>query len=176
MNRIDLAIRSFFWIFFNKKFSEKINELYGETKEKPVLEIEEKPVLAVPKGRSEAVQVLSLFQREGRLVDFLKEPIDSYNDAQIGAAVRDIHRDCSAVLSRVFSIEPLLNKDEGASVNVPQGFNPEQYRLTGNLTGNPPYQGILRHRGWKASKVELPVWKGNDSALDVIAPAEIELP
>jgi hypothetical protein len=174
MNRIDLAIRSFFWIFLNKNFSEKVNELYGETKEKPVLEIEEKPLVA-PKGRSEAVQILSLLQREGRLIDFFKEPIDSYSDAQIGAAVRDIHRDCSAVLTRVFSIEPLLTKEEGAPVSVPQGFNPEQYRLTGNLTGNPPYQGVLRHHGWKTSKVELPVWKGNDSAVDVIAPAEIEL-
>ncbi len=174
MNRIDLAIRSFFWIFFNGKFAKKVNEVYEGKKEEAKVEEEVKKPIE-KKGRSEAVQIVSLLQREGRLVDFFKESIDGYTDAQIGAAIRDIHRDCSTVLTRVFGIEPLLTNEEGSTITVPQGFDPEQYRLTGNLTGNPPYKGVLRHRGWKASKVELPVWRGNDTASDVIAPAEIEL-
>lgn len=176
MNRIDLAIRSFFWILFSGKFAVKVNEHFVETKEeKPAIAVEEKKQIS-RKERSEAVQIVSLLQREGRLIDFLKEPIDGYSDAQIGAAVRDIHRDCSALLTRVFSVEPLINTNEGSSITVPIGFDPEQYRLTGNLTGNPPYNGVLRHHGWKASKVELPVWRGHDSAAEVIAPAEVELP
>jgi hypothetical protein len=176
MNRIDLAIRSFFWIFLNRKFADKVNEHFVESKEeKPVIALEEKKEVT-RKGRSEAVQLLSLLQREGRLVDFFKEPINSYSDAQIGAAVRDIHRDCAALLTRIFAIEPLQHKDEGAALTILEDFDPEQFHLTGNLTGNPPYNGILRHHGWKASKVELPVWRGNDAAAEVIAPAEIELP
>ncbi len=119
MNRIDLAVRSFFWIFFNGKFAEKVNEHFVETKEeKPAIAVEEKKQIA-RKERSEAVQIVSLLQREGRLVDFFKEPIDGYSDAQIGAAVRDIHRDCSALLTRVFAVEPLINTNEGASITVP---------------------------------------------------------
>jgi len=175
MNRIDLAFRSFFWIFLNKKFADKVNEHFDSVKtEQTVPEI---PLSKVPekKGRSEAVQLLSLLQREGRLVDFFKESISSYSDAQIGAAVRDIHRDCSSLLTKIFAIEPLESKSEGDSIEIPPGYSPEKYHLTGNLTGNPPYKGVLRHPGWKVTKVELPVWNGNDTAIPVVAPAEVEL-
>ena len=37
-----------------------------------------------------AVQILALLQREGRLLDFLMEEIDSYKDAQIGAVFRSV--------------------------------------------------------------------------------------
>ncbi|MCD4755860.1 MAG: DUF2760 domain-containing protein, partial [Deltaproteobacteria bacterium] len=42
------------------------------------------------------VQTLGLLQREGRLIDFLQEDIEPYDDAQIGAAVREVHRGCRA--------------------------------------------------------------------------------
>ena len=175
MNRLDLAFRSFFWIFFNKKFADKVNEHFDYVKSEQV--VTDVPPAKVPekKGRSEAVQLLSLLQREGRLVDFLKEPITSYSDAQIGAAVRDIHRDCSSLLTKIFAIEPLESKAEGDSIEIPSGYSPEKFHLTGNLTGNPPYKGTLRHPGWKVTKVELPVWNGNETAIPVIAPAEVEL-
>ena len=175
MNRVELAIRTFLWIFLNKRFAEKVEQFF--TGKKP--EIEEPRIVPVKvveeKRRSEAVQIVALMQREGRLVDFLKEPIDTYSDAQVGAAVRDVHRDCATVLDRVFKVEPLMLKDEGASVSVLPGFDPEQYHLTGNVSGNPPYEGVLRHHGWRADKVELPVWKGNEDSADVLAPAEVEL-
>lgn len=176
MNRLELALRTFFWIFFNKRFAKKIETFFVES---PVSEPDEKVVvtekITVTPKRSEAVQIIGMLQREGRLVDFLKEPIDSYTDSQIGAAVRDIHRDCAAVLDRVFSIEPLVNENEGNPLTVHSGFDPEEYRLTGNLTGNPPYNGILRHHGWCAKKVELPVWNGNSETANVIAAVEVEL-
>jgi len=176
MNRIDLAIRSFFWIFMNRKFADKVQDHFDSVVAENAPELEAPKSEEVKKERSEAVQLLALLQREGRLVDFFKESIDSYSDAQIGAAVRDIHRDCSALLARVFAVEPLENREEGTSILVPQGFNPEQFHLTGNLTGNPPYNGTLRHHGWKVTKTELPVWRGNDSAASVISPVEVELP
>ncbi|HLV30915.1 MAG TPA: DUF2760 domain-containing protein [Chitinispirillaceae bacterium] len=178
MNRLELALRTFFWIFFNKRFAKKIEQFFFESPKQP--ESKEKIVvkekIEPKKRRSEAVQIIGMLQREGRLVDFLKESIDSYSDSQIGAAVRDIHRDCAAVVDRVFAIEPLVKENEGDTLSVLQGFDPEEYHLTGNLTGNPPYKGILRHHGWRAKKVELPVWNGNSEAANVIAAAEVELP
>ena len=47
------------------------------------------PVVKKPSG--EPLRLLAILQREGRLLDFLLEDISSYQDAQIGVAVRDIH-------------------------------------------------------------------------------------
>src|SRR5262245_43911387 len=44
-----------------------------------------------------AVQMLALLQRDGRLVDFIAEDLAPYQDAQIGAAVRDVHESCRKV-------------------------------------------------------------------------------
>lgn len=175
MNRLELALRTFFWIFFNKRFAKKIEEFFVEPPKHKVTEKKVAKEKIEPKKRSEAVQIIGMLQREGRLVDFLKEPIDSYSDSQIGAAVRDIHRDCASVLDRVFSIEPLVKENEGDPLTVLPGFDPQEYHLTGNLTGNPPYNGTLRHHGWRATKIELPVWKGSSEAANVIAAAEVEL-
>jgi len=179
MNRVELAFRTFFWIFFNKDFRERIAPFFEYGKR---LEIEEETspaAVVLPQEkqavRSEAIALLSLLQREGRLVDFLKEPIDAYSDAQIGAAVRDVHRDCAQVLERAFGIEPLVEKEEGTQMQIVSGFDPDQTRLTGNVTGSPPYNGTLRHCGWKASRCELPLWQGAQDAVNVVAPAEIEL-
>lgn len=176
MNRVELAFRTFFWIFFKKSFADKIESFFEEQPKTPLLEEKPAPEMEKPKQRNDALQIIALLQREGRLVDFLKEPIDNYNDAQIGAAVRDIHRDCGAVIHRVFDIQPLVDNDEGSSLTVVSGFDPEQFRLTGNVSGNPPYQGYVRHHGWRAAKVELPVWNGSEESADIIAPVEVELP
>jgi hypothetical protein len=177
MNRLELAINSFFWILFNKRFAKAVEQFFikqPELSEKPELILKE---TKIPKkaSRSEALQLLALLQREGRLVDFLKEPIDTYNDAQIGAAVRDIHRDCAAVLDRAFSVVSLVENEEGTSLTVMPGFDPELYKLTGNVTGTPPFKGTVRHHGWKVTKQELPIWNGRDDSADVISPAEIEI-
>jgi hypothetical protein len=133
------------------------------------------PSAPKPPARSEAMTLLAVLQREGRLVDFLKEPIDTYNDAQIGAAVRDIHRDCGAALDRIFALKPLLDQPDGSPIDVPAGFDAAKYRLTGNVVGQPPYRGKLRHGGWEATKVQLPEWNGTPASAQVVAPAEVEL-
>ena len=125
--------------------------------------------------RSEALTLLSALQREGRLVDFLKEPIAAYTDAQVGAAARDIHKGCASVVERMFALQPLAAAAEGSSVEVPKGFDPAQYRLTGNAAAEPPLKGALCHAGWKASKCELPEWTGSDASAAVVAPMEVEL-
>jgi hypothetical protein len=116
---------------------------------------------------------LAALQREGRLVDFLLEPITDYADAQVGAAVRDIHRDCGKVLERMFAIRPLVDAAEGSSLEV--AGESDEYRLVGKVGGTPPFRGTLVHPGWKATKCEIPAWTGSGSAARVVAPAEVEM-
>jgi Domain of unknown function (DUF2760) len=119
-----------------------------------------------------AVALLGLFQREGRLLDFLQEDIDGYNDAQIGAAVRDIHRGCRKALAEHAPLVPVLDQPESATVRVDVGFDPSRIKLVGHVVGEPPFTGTLRHHGWRASKLQLPDGK---TATLLIAPAEVEL-
>ena len=52
------------------------------------------------------MQILSILQRDARLVDFLMEDISAYSDEQVGAAVRDVQeqsRQSLATLSAVSS-------------------------------------------------------------------------
>jgi hypothetical protein len=134
------------------------------------------PAAVAAPARSEALSLLAVLQQEARLVDFLKEPLDGYTDAQVGAAVRDVHRDGATALERLFAIRPLRREAEGSDVTVPAGFDAGAVRLTGRVTGAPPYRGTLRHPGWTTTKVELPRWTGEAGAARVIAPAEVEIP
>lgn len=117
-----------------------------------------------------AVALLALFQREGRLVDFLKEEIADYSDDKIGAAVRAVHRGCRKVLEEHVALEPVLDAAEGGPVRIEKGFDPAAVRLTGAVHGAPPFAGTLRHPGWRAARVDLPADGGA-----VVAPAEVEL-
>jgi len=136
----------------------------------------ETPPPAPAKGPSPepAIQILAALQRQGRLVDFLEEEIGSYEDAQIGAAVRNIHSGCKAVLDEHMEIRPVFQEPEGSSVTVPAGFDPRAVRLTGNVTGDPPFRGILRHRGWQTGRVRLPQ-AADEKGTWILAPAEVEI-
>jgi hypothetical protein len=114
-------------------------------------------------------------QREARFVDFIEESLADYSDAQIGAAARDVHRDCQAVLKRLFALQPAAPQPEGAEVEIPAGFDPSRWRLTGNVAGQPPFRGRLVHPGWEATQCQLPTWSGDASAARIVAPAEVEL-
>ncbi|MDX2087000.1 MAG: DUF2760 domain-containing protein [Kofleriaceae bacterium] len=152
--------------------SEKIEKI--EKVEKPV----EKPARAEDKRgqhhRDGALAMLALFQREGRLVDFLREPLDGFADADIGAAARDVHRGCRKVLEQHLTFEPVMPGEEEAKVSVPKGFDPAEIRLIGEAKGEPPFKGTLRHHGWRVVDAKLPtLTEGIDRT--VIAPAEVEL-
>src|SRR5687768_12100273 len=108
MHRIYLAFLVFFRILFGRPLPAEVLALPPEgltDKEPPKLpppRTEPAPAPAPQKKVADvtpgALQLLALFQREGRLLDFLAEEIDSYDDAAIGAAVRDIHKGCKKVL------------------------------------------------------------------------------
>lgn len=124
--------------------------------------------------RDGALALLALLQREGRLVDFLREPLDAYGDADIGAAARDVHRGCKKVLEQCFTLEAVMPGEEDAKVSVPKGFDPGEVRLIGEARGEPPFAGTLRHHGWRATKTQLPALAdGVDRA--IVAPAEVEV-
>ncbi len=120
------------------------------------------------------VHLLSVLQSEGRLLDFFSEKLDGYDDAQIGAAVRHIHDQCSRTLDKYLSLAPVLDKAEGETVTVDAGFDPSAIKLTGDVTGNPPFTGILRHKGWKAEKLDLPQLSQQENP-GILAPAEVEI-
>jgi hypothetical protein len=122
----------------------------------------------------EAVQTLALFQREGRLVDFLLEEIASYSDAQVGAAVRGVHQGCRKALEEYFHLVPILPDQEGDPVTVSAGYDPSSLHLTGQPGVAPPFRGILKHHGWRATKGVLPSQpEGQDRS--IVAPAEVEV-
>jgi hypothetical protein len=176
MRCILLAFRAFFVILFNAAAAKRIAEaLAGEAQPAVEPPKPKQPPAPKPPTRSEAVTLLAALQREARFVDFVKEPLEGYSDAQIGAAARDVHRDCGKLLERLFAIKPLLGQTEGAEVDVPAGFDAGRYRLTGNVTGEPPFRGRLVHPGWEAVQCELPTWSGTAAAARVVAPAEVEL-
>lgn len=118
--------------------------------------------------------LLSLLQREGRLLDFFSENLDLYEDDQIGAAVRSIHQNCKKVIDKNLSPRPVVDRNEGEEITVEPNFDPNAIKLTGNVIGDPPFKGVLRHKGWQTQKLELPTLSsGQDSK--IIAPAEVEI-
>jgi hypothetical protein len=142
----------------------------GKSKSKP----EKDPKEKISGDRRMFLHLLSVFQREGRLVDFFSEDLNNYEDAQIGAAVRTIHESCKKTLNKYLSPKAVIDNNEGDSVTIQPGFDPDAVKLTGNVTGEPPFKGVLRHRGWQTTKKDLPTLsdKGNAS---IIAPAEVEI-
>jgi hypothetical protein len=172
-----LAFKLFFRALFDRTFRQSVQPLLQAQPAKwaPAAPMPTAPAAAPPSARSDALTLLAVLQREGRLIDFLKEPIAGYDDAQVGAAVRDIHRDCAAALDRIFAFTPLLDEPDGSPIEVSAGFDAARFQLSGNVAGHPPYRGRLRHPGWQASKLELPRWTGGSTSANIVAPAEVEL-
>lgn len=191
MTRFLLAFACFFRLLFLGRLPARAAEYLPEGAAKPALPPAPEPdkapkpepkvtaPAAPPKNaaqlqREGALTLLALLQREGRLIDFLREDIDGYDDADIGAAVRDIHRGCKKVLDEHVALEPVMPGDEDSAVQVKAGFDPGEIKLIGKVAGEPPFAGTLRHHGWRATRAELPALSdGVDRR--VVAPAEVEL-
>ena len=126
------------------------------------------------KAHASGLFVLSVLQQDGRLIDFLQQDVSAFSDEEVGAAARVVHGGCRKALQRLLTPERILKDEEGARVTVPAGFDSNRLRLTGNVTGQPPFQGTLKHHGWAASELKFPILAEN---LDyrVLAPAEVEL-
>ncbi|MFT5468462.1 MAG: hypothetical protein ACI8UO_003571 [Verrucomicrobiales bacterium] len=153
----------------------------GPAQEPPAAADSAKPApipQAASRAEAEVVSLLAALQEKGRLVDFLMDDITAYEDAQVGAAARVVHQGCSAVLKEHFEVKPVQDASEGSSVTVPKDHAADEYRLTGNLSGEAPFSGTLVHKGWKTTSVKLPRLidvAADESRLPAIAPAEVEV-
>lgn len=126
------------------------------------------------KPSGEAIRLLGLLQRDARLLDFLMENLGAYTDDQIGASVRDIQAKCQTVLKKNLVLEPVMSQPEGSRVSVPAGFDPSAIVVTGNVSGQPPFQGTLQHGGWRVKTINIPKTpEGHDEM--VLMPAEVEI-
>ena len=174
--RLWMAIVCFFACIFKPSFAQKLWLPYQQARELPAPEapqLPKPPELPPEKVHASGLFVLSMLQREGRFLDFLQEDVAPFSDADVGAAARVVHEGCRKVIRQYLEIAPVLKEAEGASVTVPTGFDAQRIRLTGNLAGQPPFQGALKHHGWVASAVKLPPVPELDPK--VLAPAEVEL-
>lgn len=136
-----------------------------------VVEVESKLATA---PTDSALQLLSLMQQEARLIDFLNEDVTAFSDEEVGAAARVIHAGGKKVLQDYIQLTPIRGEDEESRITIEADFNPQEVRLTGNVTGSAPFNGTLVHKGWKATAITLPKLAEQYDA-SIIAPAEVEL-
>ncbi len=120
------------------------------------------------------VDILTLLQKKGRLIDFLQEDLGGYDDRQVGAAVRNIHKGCREALAEYVRISPVMWETEGHEVIVSEGFDPSAIRLTGNVVGSPPFKGVVRHAGWRVVSTKIPP-RPRHHDTSIIEPAEVEI-
>jgi Domain of unknown function (DUF2760) len=177
LNRILLAFRCFFNILFHGALSaqtlDKLHLSHRQTPGRPAAAAAAAPAAPAVRTSDGALQLLGILQRDSRLVDFLMEDISSYADDQVGAAVRELHDQCRDSVGRYVSLAPVIDGVEGTFVQAPSK-DPNVVKFVGNVPAKPPSGGTLRHKGWRASKVDLPAIAGKQDPT-VIAPAEIEV-
>ena len=150
--------------------------VFADEVEAGLRKLQEKQTTQPPERvHASGLQLLAILQREGRLIDFLQQDLAGFSDEEIGAAARVVHTGCRKALQHACDLEPVLEDREDTPIRVDPGFDAQRIRLTGNVTGQPPFQGTLKHHGWVAKTIRMPEVS---DALDpcVIAPAEVELP
>ena len=176
MSRIVLAFRSFVSILFQGNLPDSVLIALGLSKRAPTAASAPKtatPPRPAAKTSDGALQILSILQRDSRLLDFLMEDLGGYSDDQIGGAVRELHDQCRDSLSRYVTLEPVIDGVEGTFTQAPSK-DPNLIKFVGNVPAKPPSGGTLRHKGWHAAKIDLPsLTAGQDPA--VLAPAELEI-
>lgn len=174
--RVKYAVRSFFSILDHSRLPGDVVAALVQPPAPVAVPAPVPPAAAHAAGRdldARALQLLALLQRDGRLLDFLLEDLGTYGDAQVGAAVRDVHASCRGVLTRYLSIAPVVEEEEGEAVTVDRGADPARIKVVGNVALGPPYRGIVRHRGWEVTRMDLPLAPSSGRA--ILAPAEVEV-
>jgi Domain of unknown function (DUF2760) len=168
MSKISLAFRCFFALLFGGKLTpELIEELGIKPKTAP------SPVVPAVRTSDGALQMLSILQRDARLLDFFLEDIAPYSDEQVGAAARSMHGPAKETIERYVKLAPVVDGVEGTYVKAPSK-DAAQVKFLGNVPAAPPEGGTLRHRGWRAASVALPPVNPRQD-LTILAPAEIEV-
>lgn len=171
--RVSFAFRSFFSLLGSGTLPDEVVREVAAEAAAPAIAAAPAPK-PVPESPDRAIQLLALFQRDGRLVDFLSEEIAPYTDEQVGAAARAVHESCREVLGRYFTLEPVMVEAEGDRVTVQAGFDAASIKVLGSVAGQPPIRGVLRHRGWRVAASTLPPLADGEGRA-VVAPAEVEV-
>ena len=185
LRRIPLAFGAFFSTLGNADFAASVLDL---RRDGAAVDAQPIPAAAAPAPAptaapaptfrqaptDAAMQLLALFQRDARLIDFTEENLADYADADIGAAARLVHEGCRKVLREHFTIAPVRPEEEETRITLHEGFDAGAIRLTGNVVGKAPFNGTIRHRGWRVNEVRLPkLSDGHDAS--ICAQAEVEL-
>jgi hypothetical protein len=174
LNRIVLASRAFFNLLFSGELSaEVLIALNLSRRSSTVPAKAAAPAPPAARASDGALQILGILQRDSRLIDFLMEDVSAYSDDQIGAAVRELHDQCRDAIARYVTLAPVIDGVEGTYAKAP-GQDPNLVKFVGNVPAKPPAGGTLRHKGWRATKVDLPTLAAKQDAT-IIAAAEIEI-
>ena len=162
LERLPLAFRCFFSILFHADIPlDIVHKLVKSAGAAP-----QAVIVTAPSG--------SRLKEVERPASETFDRITLYPDEQLGAAVRTIHDNCRQVLDQYVKLEPILNSEEDQPVTVPAGFDLAAIRLIGNVAGEPPVRGVLRHKGWRVKEVNLPPLPLGAGRM-VVAPAQVEL-
>jgi len=182
MSRIGLAFKLFFQILFNSEVAQQAETLSLPAPKEETTQPEPPPPPPKPKPEKpqrpdgiDALVLLATLQREARFLDLFQEDLSEYEDAQIGAAVRDVQRDTKATLNRMFAISPVREEEEGGRIDLPESLDANEIRLVGNVQNEKPAGGTLVHRGWRATKCDVPTFNGTLAQAQVLNPAEVEV-
>jgi hypothetical protein len=172
LSRIVLAFRSFFAILFSGRLPADLAQALGLGVPKAA------PAAPKPQPQARpsdgALQILGILQRDSRLIDFLMEDISAYSDDQVGAAVRTLHDQSRESLNRYLHLAPVIDAVEGSFTKI-ETNDPAVVKLLGNVPVSGKAQGgLLRHKGWRAEKIDLPALAAGQSAA-ILAPAEVEI-
>ena len=77
-------------------------------------------------------------------------------------------------MDKHFKIQALVDSAEGENIEIPKGYDPAHFALSGELKGEGPFSGSLVHKGWISKELNLPE-RSKDAAVAVICPAEVDL-
>jgi Domain of unknown function (DUF2760) len=177
LSRIVLAFRSFFAVLFTGTLAPDLAQAlgFGSPRAQPAAPTPAaKPAPPQFRPSDGALQILGILQRDSRLIDFLMEDISAYSDDQVGAAVRTLHDQSRESLNRYLRLAPVIDAVEGSFTKI-ESNDPASVKLLGNVPVSGKAQGgLLRHKGWRAEKIDLPPLAPNQSA-SILAPAEVEV-
>src|SRR3954464_2306374 len=102
VSRISIAIGAFFRALSDAEYAARLTRIDDPLPQPAAAPVPASaappapaPVILREATPDAALQLLSLFQREARLIDFTQENLSAYSDADIGAAARVVHEGCS---------------------------------------------------------------------------------
>src|SRR4051812_2683242 len=106
--RLGMAFVCFFRLLFSPRFAAEVRPVYlGAGSLEPTSEA---PAGAKPgqdQLHASGLFILSMLQREGRLIDFLQEDVAAFSDSEVGAAARVVHEGCRKVVRQYLALEPV---------------------------------------------------------------------